>query len=1169
MSDSAVMLTLKKNQSFARVEGTRVAFSPYQCFAFDNGVEDIECLRALALHLEKLPGLAFLGSKRFIAYFLRHVPDIGGHLVGTVTYEDTTEGHTEHGLASVVADIRLLPNATQTVFLCELLTFPRMQIKQRLPEAVSVIEPTILAEIAPAVIPARGWTPLQRNIYPIAIPEIEIRSGLDFAIVDAPSRNLSLMPNGLAYLNNALKKTSVSFQILDLDIISYHRFHVHRLFDMGGRIVLPGNLVLPEDPWQAEHYDLWTASGAGASGPSGRNEVLEFFRPLIDETIEALVQARPKVLGLSIQGCNEAAAREIAIGVKARLPDIIIIVGGFSCYNADIGRQAFPECDYMCIGEADLTVGPLFEALARGERPFNQPGVLSRFDTPEFKYIPAPMIHDLDQIEFPKYEWCDLKIYRNFNDYQLTPIIASRGCRWSRCTFCAERFYWRIRTPVNFVDELEWLVDQGCHLFMFNESDLGGMPERVEEICDEIIRRGLHRKVKLTGQLRVNRRQTRGFFEKLRAANFVALRFGIDAFSENTLRLQKKGYTTQMVSQNLKDCWEVGIFTEINWVIGVPGETDKDVSEGIELVLKNSKYIGRLANINPLILVNGSVYWIDPEAHNIVFREPKEQVYAKYPRAMPADQWYSTSPYIDAQVRKDRFERIVLALYDAGFNVGAWANRIIEDVKFSRDRVRTGGVAGDGSSFGEFAIAGGESAPSYSDLREEEQAVDLASHRAPTEEKSRTGKTIMLIQAADSKAQQAIKPPAEPPLFGIAGKPPRLIRKTDTHNVIFYSGWYYGVPHALADVDFSDPAIANRSGIIRCTTEEEVIASIEENAQWANSRGQYNDQKKQRAAGSYMRADSLGEVSGVGEIPAKPRILQYGKSYLAVDRQSLANAFTSRMFGPATDGKRSVTTSVSARQIPGGTFMRRMVGRLPSSLVGRIQMLIRQQSYSRVVATGPLVTKSDGQLLGMLVCAVGNAYVWQPLARLREAVIGGDVARPALDGILAEGENFSIVSVVTKNAQPELMWTIGSFNLVRFDGLYYGAPHGASIDWESGSLDRIPGMLVGANVADVVAMIDGRSKLAAPKKNVVRPSAPVTIDQYFNKPVLLGTMESDGYNIVSYEGWVYGMPRDLGPIDLTQVDVMEMPGVIRDVSQDAVESEVISRGEEKKYAALQ
>jgi radical SAM superfamily enzyme YgiQ (UPF0313 family) len=1167
MSDTSVILTLGKNHAIAKVEGTRVAFSPHQCFAFDNGAADIECLRSLAGHLKDMPGLIVLGSARFIEYFIRHVPDMASSLIGTVQYENSGNYVNGHGLASVVIDMGVLHPETQTVFLCETLTFPRMQIKKHLPSSVKVLEPTVLAEIAPEVIPARGWTPLPRNIYPIDIPEIKFQSDLDLAIVDAPSRNLSLMPNGLAYLNNALKKTSVSFQILDLDIISYHRFHVHRLYDMGGSIVLPGDLVLPEDPWQAEHYDLWTAAGGGASGETGRNEVLEFFRPLIDETIEALAQARPKVLGLSIQGCNEAAAREVAVGVKARLPDIVIVVGGFSCYNADIGRRAFPECDYMCIGEADLTVGPLFEALAQGKRPFNQPGVLSRFDTPEYKYIPAPMIHDLDQIEFPKYEWCDLKVYRNFNDYQLTPIIASRGCRWSRCTFCAERFYWRIRTPENFVDELEWLVNQGCHLFMFNESDLGGMPERVVEICDEIIRRGLHRKVKLTGQLRVNKNQTRMFFERLREANFVALRFGIDAFSENTLRLQKKGYTVEMIEQNLRDCWEVGIFTEVNWVIGVPGETEQDVAEGIDLILRNSKYIGRLANINPLILVNGSVYWIDPEAHNIVFKEPKDQIYAKYPRAMPADQWHSTNPYIDAQVRKARFERIVISLHDAGFQVGAWANRIIEDVKLSRDKARTGGGENDSGSFGEFTIAGGAIELHTDALTEEAQAVEVASHRTPLEEKSHTGKVIP-IRATEAKDYDATKPAATPPLFGVAGEAPRLVRKTESHNVIFHNGWYFGVPPALADVDLAAPETAKLSGIIRFSSEEDVIAAIEESAQWANSRGQYDDQKKQRAAGSYMRADSVGEMALKAELPPKPRILRFGGSFIAVDQTALADAFTSRRFGNGSGSKSGETAAESARPIPGGTVVRRMVGRLPPSVVERVRGLIRQQSYSSGMATGLLVTKSDGQLAGMLARALGDAYIKRPLARLRNAVMGRNATQALTNGVKVEGEDFSIVSVVTKNAQPELMWTIGAFNIVKFDGMYYGVPHGTSVDWESGALAAIPGMLVGANVADVVSAIDSRSNASVPDNVSAGPSMPVAIEQVISKdPVLLWTMESEGYNIVSYEGWVYGMPHDLGPIDLTQVDVIEMPGVIRDVSRDAVESEVISRSKENRQVA--
>jgi hypothetical protein len=109
-------------------------------------------------------------------------------------------------------------------------------------------------------------------------------------------------------------------------------------------------------------------------------------------------------------------------------------------------------------------------------------------------------------------------------------------------------------------------------------------------------------------------------------------------------------------------------------------------------------------------------------------------------------------------------------------------------------------------------------------------------------------------------------------------------------------------------------------------------------------------------------------------------------------------------------------------------------------------------------------------------------------------------------------------------------------------------------------------MLVGANVADVVAMIDSCSNASVPEMTIADTSGPGATELLSKEPVMLGTMESEGYNIVAYEGWVYGMPHALGPIDLTQVDVIEMPGVIRDVSRDAVESEVITRRKENRQS---
>ncbi len=127
-----------------------------------------------------------------------------------------------------------------------------------------------------------------------------------------------------------------------------------RLFDEGGTIRLAGGRELPTDPWQAEHYDLWSDDA-----------VIAAFEPEIDELVAALIVARPKVLGLSIHGCNERFSARVVQRVLAAVPETVILVGGYSCYSPDIGLRGFPMADYMCVGEADLTVGPLVERLAR------------------------------------------------------------------------------------------------------------------------------------------------------------------------------------------------------------------------------------------------------------------------------------------------------------------------------------------------------------------------------------------------------------------------------------------------------------------------------------------------------------------------------------------------------------------------------------------------------------------------------------------------------------------------------------------------------------------------------------------------------------------------------------------------------------------------------------
>ncbi len=660
--------------------------SLYRAFSLKGLSDEIKMIQEIGQYLvNNTKKLAFYGSTEFFLFFIKHFPHIKSHIHIFIIKKDFKEAVNDF-YNIPTTDISNIPEFITDVFICENETYEIWKNKNNLTQPVNMITPDLIQEINWKMIPESAFIPEYDTIYPIKVPEINFQKKLDMILLDCPSRDMAFLPNGLGYVHNILKKTEIKFQTMDLDIIAYHQYHIHRLFDSPEQILTPSGKELPEDPWLAENENYWA-----------QDDTIDYFRSLIDEASLKIVQAKPKILGLSIHLKNIKFAANITKLVKQKLPDITIIIGGYSCYQPLLGLKVFPLADYMVISESELSLPPLIKELLKGNKPKNLPGVISKYD--EHQYIPGPILDNIDDIEKPEYDWCeDITIYRNYNHYHLIPILSSRGCRWSRCRFCSERFPYRARNPIKVVDEIEWHTKHGFCNFMFNESDLNGRSEILLQICDEIIKRGLL--VRLSGQLRINKKSTAEFFAKLKAAGFTGLRFGVDAWSDNTMKLQNKGYKPRTVSKNLKDCWQSGINVEVNVIIGVPGETEEDIDEMIQLISLNKQYIGRIANINPLILFIGSEYWENIDKFNIKLRgnsntkEFLSNTSTNTPPFIPVNKWYSEIPYIDEKIRHERLKRFINSLYKNRVNLGPYAKHIVDDIESRKDQAR-GSIEGN------------------------------------------------------------------------------------------------------------------------------------------------------------------------------------------------------------------------------------------------------------------------------------------------------------------------------------------------------------------------------------------------------------------------------------------------------------------------------------------
>jgi len=409
---------------------------------------------------------------------------------------------------------------------------------------------------------------------------------------------------------------------------------------------------------------------------------VNYFRQEIEKVVLELSISKPKIFGISLHSTNRLVANEIIAGLRKHCPQTVIVVGGYDCNNPKTSPNVITDYDYMVIFEAENSLPPLVKALLDGKRHFHIPGIVSRkrysavLGTP---FVPAELPEDLDAVGYPKYEWSDIRNYRNYNGYQLIPITLSRGCRWSLCNFCGERFHWRRRSPSSVADEIEWFAERGGKLFHFNDSDLSGDPDAVRGVCEEVVKRNI-KGITMIGQLRVQKGYTREYFDVLRAAGFSNLRYGIDGWSRNTLKLHKKGYTLQMIEDVLGHTKAAGIGVAINLVIGIPGETDKDIDETIDNLIKYRYLYDVVENLNTLILTTASVYWTDPEKFNIVLHEDKEKLERENPVVIPIDMWHSEGPYIDQDIRRDRLIRILDATEAYGIRIGGYADRRAKEI---------------------------------------------------------------------------------------------------------------------------------------------------------------------------------------------------------------------------------------------------------------------------------------------------------------------------------------------------------------------------------------------------------------------------------------------------------------------------------------------------------
>jgi anaerobic magnesium-protoporphyrin IX monomethyl ester cyclase len=299
---------------------------------------------------------------------------------------------------------------------------------------------------------------------------------------------------------------------------------------------------------------------------------------------------RPDAVLITATTSEISGAHDVASVVKAASRDIVTVVGGpHATALPEATLRQYPDFDIACIGEGELTVRELAQALEGGNPLKAVKGIAYR-QGGEIVVTPCrDSIGDLDALPFPRWEGFPLARYSALMGLKPgleLPVMSGRGCP-NRCVFCQRALgsTVRVRSAANVADEVDRDVALGAKSIYFCDETFTLSKKRTVALMQELMRRGLEKKVSWHCETRVDSVDAETL-RLMRQAGCRMVAFGVESGSDRVLKEAGKAITSEMVRAAYKAAKEAGLLTYMYLIFGLPYETEESVKETVGLLME-------------------------------------------------------------------------------------------------------------------------------------------------------------------------------------------------------------------------------------------------------------------------------------------------------------------------------------------------------------------------------------------------------------------------------------------------------------------------------------------------------------------------------------------------------------------------------------------------------
>ncbi len=171
----------------------------------------------------------------------------------------------------------------------------------------------------------------------------------------------------------------------------------------------------------------------------------------------------------------------------------------------------------------------------------------------------------------------------NFRRTPGTYVMSGRDCWHAKCTFCSwTTLYpkYRTRNPVDVVDELEMLVSKYGVREVMDDSGSFPVGDWLKTFCNEVIRRGLQKKLRIDCNMRFGR-LTFEDYKLMRRAGFRLVLFGVESANQATLDRFVKALKVEDVEKGAEWAHRAGLDVHLTFMFGHAWEGPEEIENTV------------------------------------------------------------------------------------------------------------------------------------------------------------------------------------------------------------------------------------------------------------------------------------------------------------------------------------------------------------------------------------------------------------------------------------------------------------------------------------------------------------------------------------------------------------------------------------------------------------